>query len=197
MKKIILSSAIALICSTGTVNAALFHFDGNIANHNDVVTVSFSLANDATNVRLWTDSFHSGANFDPITALWNETTGQLISENDDDPSIAPGQTSYDSGFSLPSLLAGNYFFTVATYNNFASGTNIANGFNFDAQSPISLALWNQPSSNLNMGTFWSVNIDGVDAATTVSAVPVPAAIWLFGSAIAGFVGASRRKSAAV
>jgi hypothetical protein len=185
MKKIILSSAIALICSTGTANAALFHFDGNLSGPNDVATISFSLANDATNVRLWTDSFHSYANFDPITALWNQTTGELIAENDDNDSIGAGQTYFDSGFSLPTLLAGNYFFTIAAFSNYAAGNNIANGFNNAGYIPY------------GVGTYWSANLDGVDAAANVSAVPVPAAIWLFGSAIAGFIGASRRKLAAV
>ncbi len=39
--------------------------------------------------------------------------------------------------------------------------------------------------------------DGVHYSTRVSAVPVPAAVWLFGSALMGLVGVSRRKSTAV
>ena len=39
--------------------------------------------------------------------------------------------------------------------------------------------------------FMNLEIDSVSA---VSAVPVPAAIWLFGTALVGLVGFSRRKS---
>jgi len=38
---------------------------------------------------------------------------------------------------------------------------------------------------------------GAQVSTKVSAVPVPAAVWLFGSALMGLVGVSRRKSTAV
>ena len=169
--------------------ASTFTFSGNITNNNDVVRVDFNLANIATNVRVWTDSFLSGTNFDPITALWNTNTGARIDQNDDNSRIAPGQTVYDSGFALDSLAAGNYFFTMAVFPNFAKGLNISNGFNFDGQSPVALTT----------GTFWRINLDGVDTATgpvdpNPSAVPLPGAVWLFGTAIAGFAGFSRRKT---
>ena len=186
--------------------ASSFTFSGNIANHNDIVRVDFNLANNATNVRVWTDSFLAtgpsqlgpGTNFDPITALWNADTGARLGENDDNSSIAPGQTYFDSGFSLASLAAGNYFFTMATFANFANGTNFSNGFAYDNQTPIAIANFNQPANVGNLrGTFWRINLDGVDAATgpvNPSAVPLPGAVWLFGTAIAGFAGFSRRKT---
>ena len=127
--------ALSLLGFASLGQASTFTFSGNIANHNDVVRVDFSLAANATNVRVWTDSFLAtgsnqsgpGTNFDPITALWNADTGARLGENDDNASIALGQTYYDSGFSLASLTAGNYFFTMATYRNFSTGTNISNG----------------------------------------------------------------------
>ena len=186
--------------------ASTFTFSGNIANHNDIVRVDFSLANNATNVRVWTDSFLAtgptqtgpGTNFDPITALWNSDTNARLVQNDDNPFIAPGQTYYDSGFSLPTLAAGNYFFTMATYANFSNGENFLSGFRYDNQTPIAIANFNQPANNGNLrGTFWRINLDGVDTATgpvNPSAVPLPGAVWLFGTAIAGFAGFSRRKT---
>jgi hypothetical protein len=209
--------AVSLMAASSMASAATFTFSGNIANHNDVIRVDFNLAADATNVRVWTDSFLAtgptqtgpGTNFDPITALWNADTGALIAQNDDNASIATGQTYFDSGFSLASLTAGNYFFTMATYNNWANGTTgslspvagvvYSNGFNFDNQTPIAIADWNQPANSGNArGTFWRINLDGVDGATgpqNPNAVPVPGAVWLFGSAIAGFFGFGRRKQA--
>ena len=105
----------------GLANANSFMFSGNIANHNDTIRVDFSLAQATTNVRVWTDSYLSNINFDPISALWNADTGNLILENDDNAGIALGQTGFDSGFSLAELAAGNYFFTMATFSNYAVG----------------------------------------------------------------------------
>ena len=201
--KLKLMVAALVLAFSAVANAATFTFSGNIQYNTDVVRIDFNLASDATNVKVWTDSFLAnvanpdGSNFDPITALWNTNTGALISTNDDRADIAPGQTFYDSGFSLASLAAGSYFFTVAAYDNFAAGNNIANGFLFDGQNPIDIALWDQPANDGNRrGSFWRVNLEGVDGATgpqPPNAVPLPGAVWLFGSAIAGFFGFGRKK----
>lgn len=189
----IISAAFLMGGTASTANAANFDFNGNIANHNDVVIASFTLANDATNVKMWTDSYLSGVNFDPIVALWNSVTGALIQQVDDNSSIAPGQTRFDSGLSFANLAAGTYNFTVATYNNWAVGTNLAQGFIFDNQAPIALAVWNQPASHLNMGSYWDLHLSGVDTASVIiSQVPEPTSIALLGMGLLGFA-ASRRK----
>jgi hypothetical protein len=43
---------------------------------------------------------------------------------------------------------------------------------------------------------WNANVAGYELKISSSPVPVPGAVWLFGSALAGFVGLSRRKLAA-
>lgn len=197
-KKLIITALLSAssLSFAGLANANSFTFSGNIANHNDTVRVDFSLAQAIANVRVWTDSYLSNTNFDPISALWNADTGNLILENDDNSGVALGQTAFDSGFSLAELVAGNYFFTIATFNNYAVGPNITNGFTFDGQTPIALSEWQQPSNRFGPGGFWRINLDDAGVAPPpppdISPVPLPAAVWLFGAAIAGFAGFVRR-----
>lgn len=183
MKRVLILTACLVLLVSTAATAATFSFSGNIVNHNDIVTINFSLLNNATNVSVWTDSFQDGANFDPITALW-DSAGNLIAQNDDNPTVGPGQTYWDSGFFLPTLSAGNYFLTIASYSNFASGPHISNGFAYDGQTPIPIQNhWNGGAG------YWHVILDGVDAA---SSVPEPSAFMLIGSGLAGLFFMKRR-----
>jgi len=201
MRKVKYLVAGCLLAAGSASNAALINFTGQIEYHNDVIYNYFTLDSDSSDVRMWTDSFKSGENFDPITALWDADSGALIQENDDDDTVNPAtQTYYDSGLNLGFLSAGNYLFTVATYANFAAGTNLSDGFSYDDQSPIQLAQWDQPANDIDMGPNWSVWLDNVDRASNPddpddsddpASVPEPGSVFLLSLGLAGI--AFRRK----
>ena len=195
MNKLALLLSIAL---TGNLaNAADFTFSGNIGFHNDVVQTNFTIASDSTDVRVWTDSFQNGTNFDPITAVWRQTGSDWVKvgENDDNAGIAAGQTVYDSGLIFSTLTSGNYLFTVATFNNFSNGTLLSQGFNFDNQAPIAIADWAQPANSSNLrGTFYRVNLANVDTALNLpgTVVPEPETYAMFLAGL-GFMGVAGRR----
>ena len=189
-----LTTATVAFAAAQMAAAADFSFSGNIQYHNDVVRIDFTLANDATDVRIWTDSFKSGENFDPITAVWSLPTGARIGENDDDDTIEPGQTYYDSGLVFPTLAAGSYALTITPYDNFAPDS-LDSPFGYAGETPIAIADWCQPASAscLNQkGTFWSVKLSGVDVAAPV---PEPSTYALLLGGMALVVVAARRSKA--
>ncbi len=111
--------------------------------------------------------------FDPVLTLF-ASDGTLLIRDD------------DSGIGFDALLsgtldAGSYILALTQFNFFPSSIN------------------DTYSGNSQRGLTWSVTFVGADDAIIsarngdVSAVPLPAAAWLFGSAMLGFAGL-RRKS---
>jgi hypothetical protein len=189
------SVAAALALTAFTAHAADFTLNGSMGFHNDVVQIDFALAAPGIDVKIWSDSWQSGLNFDPASALWmaSGTDFSLVQANDDNDTVAPGQGYYDTGLSLATLAAGQYRLTLLAASNDANGSLLSQGFAYSGQTPIPLAQWNQPSydpnANDQKGGYWQLHISGVDS---VSAVPEPAAIWLLVAGLAGLVLASRR-----
>jgi hypothetical protein len=160
-----------IVGSATTAHAFSLSTSGNLTYNDDVADVAFTLASSTAAVRLWTTSFNSGVNFDPVLTLWKRAGSDytLVSGADDDSSIGPGQTSYDAGLRFGSLDAGHYLASITASPYLAAGTLYSQGFAF-ANSAIERTLisqWNQPGSDNNQkGTFWSLNV-------ATGAVPEP------------------------
>lgn len=176
--------------------AADFSFSDHIRHNTDVVQVAFTLDHEASNVRLWTDSWQGGFNFDPTLTLWvKQGTGySRVGDNDDDSSIDPGQGFYDAGLTLAGLAAGQYLVTLGAAPNYANGTLLSDGFAFDGSEPILVSEWNQPSYDINAndqkGTFWRLNLSGVDAAAPV---PEPSSLVLLFAGAGLLLAVSRKR----
>ena len=195
------SLAAATLCaalSVAPAQAADFNFSGNLLAHNQVLQFDFSLAAPGADVRIWTDAWLSGLNFDPAAAVWSlqGSPVSLLAEVDDNDTVAAGQGYYDTGFAWPTLAAGTYRLTLAAAGNTALGKLLSDGFAYDAEAPISIGQWTQPSYDPNAndpkGTFWRLQFSGVDQ---VAAVPEPASALLLALGGLALLGARARQAA--
>lgn len=69
-------------------------------------------------------------------------------------------------------------------------------FNLAADAGGGVSLLFKADCGANPGCRLDAYIDNVSIVTDVNAVPVPAAVWLFGSGLIGLVGVARKKKAA-
>ena len=77
--------------------------------------------------------------------------------------------------------------TWTTYNfTHIAGSDISGGFTLQLKTDC----------GANVGCQVDAYIDNVSITADIAAVPVPAAVWLFGSGLLGLVGVARRKKAA-
>ena len=190
------AAAAMLLASALSAQAANITLGSTMGFHNDVVQVDFTMAAAGGNVRIWTDSWFSGQNFDPSAALWARVGSDFsrLAEVDDDDTIAAGQGFYDTGFFLPALAAGNYRVTLVAAVNASNGNVLSQGFAYDRETPIPLALWNQPTYDPNVndqkGGFWRLNLFGV---STANRVPTPGTGWLLALALPLLVWSTARR----
>lgn len=168
--------------------AADLSFSGQAANHNELVFIDFQVAAGGT-VRLWTDSWQSGLNFDP--QLFVAQGGALVLADNDGGSLIDASAGfYDAGLQFTASAAGSYRLVLNASSNDPLGTTLSQGFTYDADAPIRLADWNQPGYDVNAndqkGGFWRVHLSGVEAAAVVPE-PVGWALLLPGLLALGLV----------
>lgn len=190
-----------IIDATYGVGAGSFELGNFVNNGIDFM----SLAPGATTITGWTVGGPGGGIDWLTTPGWGADTGsksvdlQLYGNNSISTSIptitgnvyslsfgAAANTAYITNtgvVSAGSLV--NHVFTAAFSNNFSNQSFTPSTFLFNATGPTTTITFQGTGLNTQYGPV----IDSV----SVSAVPVPAAFWLFGSALAGLIGFGRRK----
>ena len=147
----------------------------------NVAWFQFALSGAAANVTL--DTFGSGVQ-DTILALY-DPDGTLLGQNDDCPPVG-GSTQSCLVFSA--LQPASYLVGVVEYN---AWFELSSGSLFELEF---IDMWMLNDGNESKLGSESVTLNIQVEAVSPTVVPVPAALWLFGTALAGFIGFSRRKT---
>lgn len=184
----------ALLALAGASHAADLTLSGQFSVHKDQAVIDFSLGTGGP-VRLWTDSWQSGLNFDPLLTLFSASGVLMSSFDDNDGSVDASAGYFDAGQAFGFLQPGHYRLVLTASSNDALGLSLADGFTYDADAPIALVDWNQPGYDINAndqkGGFWRVQLSGVDQAAVV---PEPASVALLIAGLAGLGGWLRRRT---
>ncbi|WP_347986726.1 DVUA0089 family protein [Methylomonas sp. AM2-LC] len=150
-------------------------YTGEIDTANQIDNYTFTISSPET-VELYTSS---ASPFNPFLTLWkvnsDGTDATLLTSNDDRATANFFETNNGKDAQIFSnLVAGTYEISVTESGNFAAGTLLSAGFTNGGQQ----------SAN-----FYSYDINLQASA----AVPLPTTVWMFGSALMGLLGVSRKK----
>ena len=139
----------------------------DLASPNNIAWFQFTLGG-LSNVKL--DTFGSGI-VDTVLALY-DSNGAIVGQNDD--CASPG--SFQSCLSLTNLVSDTYLAGILEYRDTLGGDES------EFQN-----MWEASLTTNSGDPIAKLNLE-------ISPVPVPAAAWLFGTALIGFVGMSRKTS---
>lgn len=208
MKKLVkkLLATLTLVLSAGTASAANFSVVSALQEENDLVLFNFSLLQ-AANVTLQTLSYDGGnpaqfpainipaGGFDPLLSLF-DAAGNLVGFGDDINFIDgdPVGSNLDARIVAANLGAGSYRLILSNFANEPIGDTLAEGFtglgSFDFTDSFGQVRTPLFAVDLiNISALQSVVFNPAD----VTVVPIPAAVWLMGTALVALgVGLRRR-----
>lgn len=209
-KKVLCSAALAATMVL-PAQAANFSFTGTFAADNDVQIFSFSVGV-ASTVTLQALSYGGGVQadgnvvsaggFDNILSLFDANTGELLDSNDDGTLAQTDPTTgaaFDSSLEIL-LNAGDYLVAVTQYDNFASGSFLSDGFNYDSPGNETFTSIQGCSNGIfcdvtgdNRTNAWAFDILNVDVAVDTSPIPLPAGMPLMLVGVGAFAAARRLK----
>ena len=198
--------AIIALSMAFSANAALFHFEFNGTVRNSTSTLSGVSVGDSAVITVGLDNGNSSN----VSQVWTANDLQSITFDFNNGAIL---TTFLSPFGGALSASAGSFQTDAlgtltsVMSNWGDGIVGSNWVSNDSFAP---SLWwldgNNPVYQNVAGQLASIvlplNVPGTPGLldpsswSQVNAVPVPAAVWLFGTALIGLVGFSRRKKAA-
>ena len=187
---------LALVC-TVPAYATDYDFFGTIPYHNTVL--GWQVTTGASAVTVFTSSWDAG-NFDPMLAVW-DSTGNKVYQQDDGGNVGSTLSNgipythgiWDTYYSL-NLGAGIYTLTLATYYNWANGTNLSDPqFLYANDTPIPISSWYQPANGYRLDAY-EVHFLNATSVIPTNPVPEPCTMILFGTGIAGAAGFLRKRS---
>jgi len=214
MKKLlfVLLAVFLVFGMAGSAGALDFDFSGTFTQDNDIDLLNFTVGMDSTITifssswgnEMGGDGFVAGAGFDPILAIW-DAAGNLVNEQDDGHNVgstlsngvAYSHGTWDSYYDA-FLTAGSYTASIGQYANFANGSNLSSGFNYDGNPTFTQAYGSQTyfngvwsSGDARTGN-WDFHILNV-AQASHNPVPEPSTILLMGAGLLGMVGYNRKR----
>jgi len=194
MKKLFGSILFFTALSTGAANAAVttHQFTGNFNTGNDVFTYAFTITED-TLATFETFGYAGGTlangtivadeGFDPTLTLFGSTLPTSVISDDGDS--VESRESASSEFSWDDLI----ILTLAPGNYTIALTQFDNNWNTAINSWTNLAVDSFIDSANNQRT----SAYALQVTLEPAPVPVPAAIWLFGSGLFGLLWSAKRK----
>jgi hypothetical protein len=176
LKLLSLLLAAGLAMSVSAANAAVYNFTQTGYEEGATISGSF-VANDLTSNGKIEGTIYS--NFNEISAFTVSFSGNSLvsafTHTLSDLEFLIYNTSRSVlGDQGQEVIAPNWFGTTGFFYITGVGTGEQGGY----VQNLDTGLWSHTESLVNV---------------TPAAVPVPGAVWLFGSVLAGFVGAARRK----
>ncbi len=194
MKKLFGSILFFTALSTGAANAAVttHQFTGNFNTGNDVFTYAFTITED-TLATFETFGYAGGTlangttvadgGFDPTLTLFGSTLPTPVISDDGDS--VESRESASSEFSWDDLI----ILTLAPGNYTIALTQFDNNWDTTINSWTNLAVDSFIDSANNQRT----SAYALQVTLEPAPVPVPAAIWLFGSGLFGLLWSAKRK----